>query len=313
VSPRAPAVAASLWLCVLGCKDASERKAPTPAPTPALAPTPVPAPADGAVWRTRVEAIPGHSVLTWVNGPRRFGNEIWVGSSAIGVAALEPETGKLLSQERESGPFLKRSADPDTLRTVRVGGAEVSVTRESMARTGAWRHTFAEPVALGVGGPLVVGETAAAVVDDALVGIRWQDGEQIWRSEGRFSHVAGSLRAGAGAVLLAVAHDGGVGPALVDPESGALIRGGDRAPGLHALAAAWLPGGELAVVVRRDSSLQHDALAVFDAGGHLAWQWPLPRPDQPRTDPVGLIGDGDGFVLFYDGRYCARFARPSGP
>jgi len=54
-------------------------------------------------------------------------------------------------------------------------------------------------------------------------------------------------------------------------------------------------------------------LAVFDAAGALAWTWPLPRPDVPRADPVGLLGDGDGFVLFYDGRYVARFARPPRP
>ena len=47
-----------------------------------------------------------------------------------------------------------------------------------------------------------------------------------------------------------------------------------------------------------------------DADGTLVWQWALPRPDAPRVDPVGLLDDGDGFVLFYDGRYVARFAAP---
>lgn len=314
---------ALLCACAVGCKDKAPRSEP-PVAEPERATASVAsseeAPADAgpdrALWRTRVESIPGQTVLTWVNGPRRFGDQIWVGSSAIGVAALEPATGKLLSQEREAEPFVRALPDPDDpdlLRVTRVGGASLSVRRDAIVRDGAWRYAFGEPVALGVAGPLWLGEHAAAVVDETLIGLRWRDGVEVWRASGRYSYVESSLSAGAGEVLRAVSLDGGVGPAWLDAATGAVRRSGERAPGLAALAAAWLPGGELAVVVRRDTSMRDDALVLFDADGGLAWQWSLPAPDEPRVDPVGLLGDDDGFVLFYDGRYCARFPRPTAP
>lgn len=325
-------ISATALLCAcavaIGCKESRKRAdAPTVGAVPASAaegeragPEAEPAPpsdagADRALWRTRVEARPGTAVLTWVNGPRRFGDEIWVGSSAIGVAALEPATGQLISHERDAEPFVRAASpdDPDLLRVVKVGGAVVSVRRDALVRADAWRYTFDDGVALGVAGPVWLGERAAAVIDETLVGLRWADGVEQWRAEGRFAHVDGGLSTAAGGVLRAVSLDGGVGPTWLDAATGAVRRAGDRAPGLSALAAAWLPGGELAVVVRRDGSLRDDALAVFDGEGRLAWQWSLPRPDEPRVDPVGLLGDGDGFVLFYDGRFCARFPRPTAP
>jgi len=311
MKPRLGSVAL-LVAAMCACKgDPGPRKAPN---TPAKADDAAPAgPAydagpDLAMWRARPEAIPGETVLTWVNGPRRFGDEIWIGSSVIGVVSLEPDSGLLISQERESGPFLKAPEDPDTVGVVRVAGESVTVTRTAIERAGGWRYAFADRADLGVSGPIVIGGVAVAVVDETLVGIDWATGAEKWRAEGRYSPVTGGLRAGAGGIVRAIALDGGIRPVAIDPATGSVTHGGHRAPGLHALAADWMPAGQLGVVVRRDGTMLRDALAVFDADGGLLYQWELPRPDAARVDPVGVFADGDGFVLFYDGRYAAKFA-----
>jgi hypothetical protein len=305
------------FVLVCGCKGEPKRDPapaePAPAPAP-VEPTPVrvvrDAGVDRAVWRTRIEHTPGETVITWVNGPNRFGDEIWVGSSAIGVAALEPDTGAQISREPKAGPFLKRPEDPEAIRTARVAGATVQVTRSAIERAGMWRYAWEDRADLGVAGPLRFGDVVAVVADEALIGLGWDDGRERWRLEERFAHDPDALRAGAGNVLRTVSLEGGVGPVIIDPESGEVVRRGHRARGEQVLAAAWTAGGALAVVVRRDRSMKDDALAMFDASGALVWEWPLPVPDEPRVDPAGLLADGDGFVLFYDGRYAARFDAP---
>jgi hypothetical protein len=88
--------------------------------------------------------------------------------------------------------------------------------------------------------------------------------------------------------------------------------GGPSLPGLTVLGGAHhLSRG--AAVVRADSSLVRDYLAVYD-GDRVAWTWPLPAPPDPagRGGPVGVSFDDQSVFVFFDGGRVARFTAPWG-
>lgn len=66
-----------------------------------------------------------------------------------------------------------------------------------------------------------------------------------------------------------------------------------------------------AAVIRRDSSLVNDYLAVYDAGA-VRWTWRLPAPPDPagRAGPIGVTATPQDILVFFDGSRVARFTAP---
>jgi len=192
------------------------------------------------------------------------------------------------------------------VRAVLAAGDQLAVATDShLTLPGGAGATWPEPaarVALALTPQHVV-----VVRDDVLEARARADGDVAWTAPGAFTAAPGALVAD-GRGVRAIAIHPGVAPARVD-EIGAVARG-PGAPSLpsHVLAAAWADDGTLVVAVRLDRSLTRDAVVAFAADGTAAWVWPLPTPQDPRTDPIGLAPAPGGAVIFYDGRYVTRLA-----
>lgn len=76
----------------------------------------------------------------------------------------------------------------------------------------------------------------------------------------------------------------------------------DAVPGMAVLAHALGPIGDIALVVRYDTSLKHDFVVAYSATAVLRYGWPL--PETARVDPIGVAVAGsapDAVVVFHDG------------
>jgi hypothetical protein len=325
---------APVCVCVataIGCQwvGGAERTSPSsesPSTGPRSVSTFAPPAGTGApLWQVRIPDQPGTPVLTWVAGPVREGPMVLVGSSAIGVVQLRVSDGVVAAQYRDDGAVVRFRAqhgtgaerDPDLQgRIIAFGSQSVRVTRRDVSRLASddpaapsWSYAFGERTYLGVADPVLVGDIVALVADDALIGLSWDTGDVAWRAPGRYAHARGSLSSGSDQ-LRAVALAPGPGPVWLDKATGQPVRRAEAGPAGQVLAADWANKGALVVVIRLDSSLLRDAVFAFDAGGQLQWRWDLPRPDEPRVDPVGVLTEDEATFVFYDGRYAVRLATP---
>lgn len=303
---------AGAWLAAAlavtcGCRDRDGDATPPAAPrddSPAVAPEPG---AATAVWQTRVPDTPGTAVLTWTRGPAMTDRGVRVGSSAVGVATLDANTGAVVAHDPTAGDPAPRPGDDEPIATMDIDGDAVALARTHIARGDRWSYRFPDRADLGVAGPVRAGAVVAFARDDTLAAVRVDTGALGWEAAGRYAYATGAVAAGPDGTLRAVALDGGVGPALVSAETGERISRGAAVDAPQVVAAAWSATGALAVAIRRDTTMYDDAVVAFAPDGTLAWQWSLPRPDEPRADPIGVAIDGGAVFVFYDGRFAARF------
>lgn len=89
---------------------------------------------------------------------------------------------------------------------------------------------------------------------------------------------------------------------------GAVEALGVRAPGLSVLAGA-ASEGRVALVVREDASLEHDAI-VAAVDGAITWRWMLPAPAAPRATPIAITVDPSGVYAVFDSSRVAALAPP---
>jgi hypothetical protein len=87
---------------------------------------------------------------------------------------------------------------------------------------------------------------------------------------------------------------------------------GPALPGIALLAVAHDDAtGTFAAVIRLDSTLTHDYVAAFTAGGALGWVWRLPPPrGGARALPTGVVIGRDGVVVFHDGSAVSGLPPP---
>ena len=82
-------------------------------------------------------------------------------------------------------------------------------------------------------------------------------------------------------------------------------------PGIGVTAHAIDAVGDVALVVRLDTTLQRDYIAGFAANALLMWTYPLPQ--MPRPDPVGIAMAPDAVVVFHDGDTLTVLPEVSAP
>ncbi len=157
--------------------------------------------------------------------------------------------------------------------------------------------------AIGVAGPIRAGERAFWIHDEHLEAVT--DGRREWRGEDSYAYAPGSLSADGTDRVLALHASDGFRPVVVAAATGKVLSSGERAPGIQVLRARFA-AGRLVVVVRLDSSLERDAVVAYDKAFRIAWLWPIPAPDRPRGEPIGLAVDRDAAFVFYDGSHLAR-------
>jgi hypothetical protein len=289
-------------------------------------------------WLIRVPHEPGVPVVERSVGPVVAGGVVVVGSSVVGFAGLDAGTGAVRWRRPGErwpgppvvhGPYVRlpgrcgeprgacapqvelatgRSVEPPVPQPAGAapGADAIAADDAGVWRGDRWRLAFDEPVAAGLAGPVVAGDVVAWVRDDRLEAAGFGDGRPAWSADGRFAYVPGAIDVDArGDALRVISLAGGVGPARVDAADGRLLARGDTVAAIGVLAAALHDRGAV-IAVRRDGSLRDDAVAAFDADGRLLWTWPLPRPQAPRVDPIGLAATGDAVFVFFDGRLAAR-------
>jgi hypothetical protein len=233
---------------------------------------------------------------------------IW---GADGVVWIEGDVPTVVARQADSEMPLAVAATPTGAIVIWRGGVEIAARDEAGAYRSVARRRFSERVLRGVTQPVIVGEVAAVVVDDVLQGWRVDTGKVVWRATARMSFAPGSLVGGER--LRAIALDGGIHVIEVDPASGAILREGERRPGLQAASVRFGAAGDAVVAVRPTTSLLHDQVMYFDAAHAHRWTWEVPTPSAARLDPVGVDGGGDHVFAFYDGREVARLAVSATP
>ncbi len=318
--------AAAAVLALVACGDKKGEPSPTPPPATFDA---APAGPGAPLWTTTIDGGVG-TVVAWGGGPARVGDVIVVASDAFGVAELDPATGAARVQNRADEALIRRRAmnigtrmpgmDPDLVAAVPIGGDSIVVlTRSSVARfpavksakqpSAVWEQAFDERAAVGVAGPVLAGDTLITVVDETLVGRRWDSGAVNWRAPERYASAPGSI-AQVGDTVRVVAIDPAIGPASVDPRVGKRGSTGEGVTGVEVLAAGWSAGGALVAVVRLDTSLRNDAVVGFRPDGTRAWTWKL--PSRERADHVGVLIDDKtaAAYVFYDGNRVSKFPLP---
>ncbi len=291
--------------------------------------TPLP-PGDAAgptpAWMVLLPHEPGMSVLQVSAGPLVMAGVAIVASSSIGFVGVRVSDGEVLwrqrGEERPEAPeqhgelawligqciYLVPELPPPPERGVR-GCVTIVEPKSGAIELRQWLE--GDPPVPPMGLPTTAieldGKTVRAADETLLVD------ERPVQLSGRFATVPGTLAPGPRPqTVIAVDQRGGIGPVIVDLSIASIVHAGDRVPAVQVLSAATGAAGDMALALRLDGSLMNDEVAYFDAKGALIWRWPLPRPQKPRLEPVGLALVPDGVVVFWEGNRLAKLPTVEG-
>lgn len=266
------------------CGDDGDH-APAPAP-PAPRSVTAPASTDSTVapdWVVRLSTTP---VITTFHttGPVVHDGRVIVGSTAVGVASVDPATGEFIVRDGGSPPAPPRDREP-------AGAPDSARAIEPVRRS----HPRGE-VAIDDQRLRVATEVPGRFVH-ARGALGWTDAES-----GEI--VALRLEPAAGDAARAT-----VRPVWVAFDTGAIVRSGDPVAA-DGVTSAAIDGAGIVAVARLGRDLRRHQVILWGPDGATRWRWELPAPQQARVD-ISVGFGADAVYVFYDGRDLARLALES--
>lgn len=255
-------------------------------------------PVPGAIaplWQLELPRDPNLPVVRSIAGPAVGDGIAVVGATGIGWAGVDlaagelawhvPGEGRPATVRAHRGRFELRG-ECAHLPYARAGGCVQSVSAQTGQVTTVDWPAPATPSAERL--PI-------SIADEMLSGPDWE-------AEDRFHAIIDRTHDTVRAIRLT----GGIGPVTLDATDGSSRSEGSRVQALQVLAYTLGADGGVGIVLRMDRTMLDDRVAYFDRDDRLVWTWPLPKPDSPRVDGVGIAGINRGVVVFYDARTVAR-------